>query len=40
VKAPQNLRYTNYERLLQAKTLDDIWGQAGIKELNEVKPGI
>lgn len=25
VKAPQNLRYTNHERLLQAKTLDDIW---------------
>ncbi len=24
MKAPQNLRYTNYERLLQAKSLDDI----------------
>ncbi len=32
VKAPQNLRYTNYERLQQAKSLDDIWGQAGTKE--------
>ncbi|HYU75221.1 MAG TPA: hypothetical protein VEL31_21340 [Ktedonobacteraceae bacterium] len=28
VKAPQNLRYTNYERLIHAKSLDDIWGQA------------
>jgi hypothetical protein len=28
VKAPQNLRYTNYERLMHAKSLDDIWGQA------------
>jgi len=35
VKAPQNLRYTNYERLLQAKSLDDIWGQAGTKEPND-----
>jgi len=35
VKAPQNLRYTNYERLLQAKSLDDIWGQAGVKEPND-----
>ena len=34
VKAPQNLRYTNYERLLQAKSLDDIWGQTGAKETN------
>lgn len=34
VKAPQNLRYTNYERLLQAKSLDDIWGQVGAKEPN------
>ena len=34
VKAPQNLRYTNYERLLQAKSLDDIWGQSGAKETN------
>jgi hypothetical protein len=34
VKAPQNLRYTNYERLHQAKSLDDIWGQAGTKEPN------
>lgn len=32
VKAPQSLRYTNYERLLQAKSLDDIWGQVGAKE--------
>ena len=36
VKAPQNLRYTNYERLLQAKSLDDIWGQAGTKEPNDI----
>jgi hypothetical protein len=35
VKALQNLRYTNYERLLQAKSLDDIWGQAGTKEPND-----
>lgn len=28
VKAPQNLRYTNYERLVHAQSLDDIWGQA------------
>ena len=34
VKAPQNLRYTNYERLLQAKSLDDIWGRAEVKEAN------
>ena len=27
VKAPQNLRYTNYERLQHAKSLDDIWGK-------------
>lgn len=27
VKAPQNLRYTNYERLVHAQTLDDIWGK-------------
>lgn len=40
VKAPQNLRYTNYECLLQAKSLDDIWGQAGMKESNGAKPGI
>jgi len=35
VKAPQNLRYTNYERLLPAKSLDDIWGSAGTKEPND-----
>ena len=35
VKALQNLRYTNYERLLQAKSLDDIWGQGGTKESND-----
>jgi regulator of RNase E activity RraB len=35
VKAPQNLRYTNYERLLKAKSLDDIWGQVGTKEPND-----
>lgn len=40
VKAPQNLRYTNYERLLQATSLDDIWGQAGMKEPHVAKPGI
>ena len=40
VKALQNLRYTNYERLLQAKSLDDIWGQPGMKESNGAKPGI
>src|SRR6266480_3718497 len=34
VKAPQSLRYANYERLMQAKSLDDIWGQAGTKEAN------
>lgn len=34
VKALQNLRYTNYERLIQAKSLDDIWGQVGTKEPN------
>lgn len=28
IKAPQNLRYTNHERLLKAKSLEDIWGQA------------
>jgi len=39
VKALQNLRYTNYERLVHAQSLDDIWGQTGIKEPNEVKPG-
>jgi tetratricopeptide (TPR) repeat protein len=33
VKAPQNLRYTNYERLLNAQTLDDIWGQNGVNAL-------
>lgn len=27
VKAPQNLRYTNYERLVHAQSLDDIWGK-------------
>lgn len=32
VKAPQNLRYTNHERLLEAKSLDDIWGQPATKE--------
>lgn len=37
VKALQNLRYTNYERLLHAQSLDDIWGQAGNNEPNEVK---
>ena len=37
VKAPQNVRYTNYERLIQAKSLDDIWGQAGTKEPNGAK---
>ncbi len=26
VKAPQNIRYTNYQRLLHAHSLDDIWG--------------
>lgn len=36
VKAPQNLRYTNYERLMQSKTLDDIWGQSGTKEPNGI----
>ena len=30
VKAPQNLRYTNYERLIHAHSLDDIWGQGGM----------
>lgn len=35
VKAPQNLRYTNYERLLHAQSLDDIWGQVGMKEPDE-----
>ncbi len=35
VKAPQNLRYTNYERLLKAKSLDDIWGQTGTREPND-----
>lgn len=34
VKAPQNLRYTNYEQLVKAKSLDDIWGQSGAKEKN------
>jgi hypothetical protein len=38
VKALQNLRYTNYERLVHAQSLDDIWGQAGINEPNVVKP--
>jgi hypothetical protein len=32
VKAPQNLRYTNYERLVHAQSLDDLWGQTGSKE--------
>jgi hypothetical protein len=35
VKAPQNLRYTNHERLLQAKSLEDIWGQDETKEPND-----
>jgi hypothetical protein len=39
VKAPQNLRYTNYERLVNAQSLDDLWGQAEMKEPNEVKAG-
>lgn len=30
VKAPQNLRYTSFERLVHARSLDDIWGQDGI----------
>src|SRR2546426_12575840 len=38
VKAPQNLRYTNYERLLHAQSLDDIWGQVGMKEPDAVTP--
>ena len=38
VKAPQNLRYTNYERLSHAKSLDDIWGQSISKAPNEVQP--
>jgi len=32
VKAPQNIRYTNYERLLHAQSLDDIWGQIVTEE--------
>ena len=31
VKAPQNVRYTNYERLIHAKSLDDIWGKLEVK---------
>lgn len=27
VKALQNLRYTSYSRLKEAKTLDDLWGK-------------
>ena len=34
VKALQNLRYTNYERLVHAQSLDDLWGQTGSKEPN------
>jgi len=34
VKAPQNLRYTNYKRLLRAKSLDDIWGRTEEREPN------
>ncbi len=37
VKAPQNLRYTNYERLMHAQTLDDIWGKAGMNGTDQVK---
>jgi hypothetical protein len=36
VKYYKNLRYTNYERLLQTKSCDDIWGRAETKEPNEV----
>ncbi len=32
VKAPYNLRYTNYERLVHAQSLDDLWGETGNKE--------
>jgi hypothetical protein len=27
VKAPQSIRYTKYERLVNAHSLDDIWGK-------------
>lgn len=37
VKAPQNLRYTNYERLVHAQSIEDIWGLVGNKELSEAK---
>ncbi|GAC1474901.1 MAG: hypothetical protein NVS2B12_18750 [Ktedonobacteraceae bacterium] len=37
VKAPQSLRYTNYERLIHAKSLDDIWGKAETGNANVVE---